>query len=68
MKLPTDIAKRLIERIIPELPFETNKKVMRAYAELLSNMVQVDSTFNCDEILRIFNSDFDQTLHFLTST
>lgn len=45
MKLPNDIAKRLIERIMPELPSETDKKVMRAYSELLSNMVQVDSKF-----------------------
>ncbi len=46
MTLPLDTAKSLIERIIPDLPFETDKKVNRAYAELLANMVQVDRMYN----------------------
>jgi hypothetical protein len=42
MAMPLEITKSLVQRIIPELPFEEDIIYSRSYVELLSNIVQTD--------------------------
>jgi hypothetical protein len=44
--MPREITKSLVQRIIPELPFEEDIIYSRSYVELLSNIVQTNRTCN----------------------
>jgi hypothetical protein len=50
MAMPLEITKSLVQRIIPELPFEEDIIYSRSYVELLSNIVQTDRTCNVTAI------------------